>query len=81
MFAAIKMMGALTLGGVIFWTVAQHAGPQKCIAYVHVSTNDVDLTIDDDAYHVTSLEETPLVLEVGPGRAHPSNGARRPSRR
>ena len=75
----MKMMGALALGGVIFWNVAQHAGPQKCVAYVHVSTSNVDVTIDDDAYHVTSPEETPLVLEIGAGQ-HVLRMARRPSR-
>ena len=68
MLATTKALGALALGGMILWNVAQRSGFQKCLAYVHVSTTDVEVTIDDDAYHIDSLAQTPIVCELRPGQ-------------
>ncbi len=67
LLATIKAVGALALGGVILGNVARHSGTQKGVAYVHISEANVDVTIDDDAYHVDSLAETPIVCELAPG--------------
>jgi hypothetical protein len=67
-FATVKGIGALALGGVVLWQVAEHSGPQKCVAYVHVSVAKVEVKVDDVAYEVESLWETPIVCELGPGR-------------
>jgi hypothetical protein len=67
LFAALKGVGALGLGGVILWQVAERSGSHKGIAYVHVSMGDVDVMVDDAEYHVESLWQTPIVCELGPG--------------
>ena len=67
-FAAVKGIGALALGGVILWQRSEHSGPQKCVAYVHVSAARVEVMVDDVAYQVESLGETPIVCEISPGR-------------
>jgi hypothetical protein len=67
MFATGKGLGAFGLGGAILWHVAVHCGPQNGIAYVHVSTPNVEVMVDDVEYHVETLWETPLVCELSPG--------------
>ena len=67
MFVIGKGIGAFSLGGVILWQVAVHIGPQNGVAYVHVSTPNVDVMIDDAAYHIETLWETPIVCELSPG--------------
>jgi hypothetical protein len=67
-FATVKGMGALALGGAILWQVAERAGVGQGVAYIHVYTADVDVTVDEMSYHVNSLWETPIVCELGPGR-------------
>jgi hypothetical protein len=67
MFVTGKGIGAFGLGGAILWYVAVHCGPQNGIAYVHVSTPNVEVMVDDVEYHVETLWETPLVCELSPG--------------
>ncbi len=67
MLVAGKGIGAFGLGGAILWYVAVHCGPQNGIAYVHVSTPNVEVMVDDVEYHVETLWETPLVCELSPG--------------
>jgi hypothetical protein len=67
MFVIGKGIGAFGLGGVILWQVAVHIGPQNGVAYVHVSTPNVDVMVDDVAYHIETLWETPIVCELRPG--------------
>jgi hypothetical protein len=64
----IKGIGAVILGGVILWYVAQHSGAQKSMAYVHVSATNVEVAVDDEEYHIDSFADTPLVCELRPGR-------------
>jgi hypothetical protein len=66
--AIAKGIGALGLGSVILWQVAIRSGCQNCVAYVHVSTPNVEVMVDDMEYHVETLWETPLVCELRPGR-------------
>jgi hypothetical protein len=63
-----KGLGSLALGGAIFWQVGSHCGSMKAVAYVHVATLGVDVTVDDQTYRVESLWETPIVCELRPGR-------------
>jgi hypothetical protein len=67
LFATGKGLGAFGLGGAILWYVAVHCGPKNGIAYVHVSTPNVEVMVDDVEYHVETLWETPLVCELSPG--------------
>jgi hypothetical protein len=67
MFATGKGMGAFGFGGAILWYVALHCGPQNGTAYIHVSTPNVEVMVDDVEYHVETLWETPLVCELSPG--------------
>jgi len=67
MFLAAKGIGAFGLGGVILWQVVIHIGPQTGFAYVHVSTPNVDVMVDDVPYHIETLWETPIVCELSPG--------------
>jgi hypothetical protein len=64
----VKGLSALALGGVILWQVHNHCGSMKGVAYVHVLTPDVDVTIDDQAYRVKNMAEGPIVSELRPGR-------------
>jgi hypothetical protein len=75
-FALCKGIGALGLGGAILWQVVIHIGPQHGIAYVHVSTRNVDVMIDDEKYHIETLWESPITLEQSPG-AHVLRMSRR----
>ena len=43
------------------------AAPQNCVAYVHLSTPNVDVLVDDVEYHVETLWETPIVCKRAPG--------------
>jgi hypothetical protein len=65
---AIKGIGALALGGVVLWPIAQHCGAQKGLAYVHVPTIYVEVSIDDQMYPINALPGTPIVCELYPGR-------------
>jgi hypothetical protein len=67
-YAVGKRVGALILGAVVLWQVAEHAGATNGGAIVHVSMTQVDVTIDDAVYHIDSLEQTPIVCELRPGR-------------
>jgi hypothetical protein len=67
MFVTGKGIGAFSLGGAFLWYVAVHCGPQNGIAYVHVSTPNVDVMVDDVEYHVETQWESPLVCELSPG--------------
>jgi hypothetical protein len=67
-YAVGKWVGALILGAVVLWQVVEHAGTTNGGAIVHVSTTPADVTIDDAAYHVDSLEQTPIVCELRAGR-------------
>jgi hypothetical protein len=66
-FALGKGIGAFGLGSVILWQVVIHIGPQYGMAYVHVSTSNVDVMVDDVPYHIDTLWETPIVCELSPG--------------
>jgi hypothetical protein len=63
-----KGFGALALGGAILWQVHDHCGSMKGVAYVHVATPGVDVTVDGRAYRIETLWETPIVCELRPGR-------------
>jgi hypothetical protein len=64
----IKGLGAFALGGAILWQVTNNCGSTKGMAYVHVVTPGVDVTVDDQRYRVETLWESPIVCELGPGR-------------
>ncbi len=68
MIRAVKGVTAFVLGGVILWHVVENCGSTKGIAYVHVSKPEVDITVDNETYHVETLWETPIVCELRPGR-------------
>jgi hypothetical protein len=65
--ACLKGIAALALGSAILGTVARSCGPRVGVAYIHVSTSEVDLTVDESAYRVESLAETPVVCVLPPG--------------
>jgi len=64
----IKGLSAFALGGAILWQVTNNCGSTKGMAYVHVVTPGVDVTVDDQRYRVETLWESPIVCELGPGR-------------
>ena len=66
--AAAKPLAAIILGGAIIWEVAVHCGPSLGTVYVHVTGGDGDVMIDEETYHVTALEDSPIVRELRPGR-------------
>jgi hypothetical protein len=67
-FATVKTFAALVLGGVFLWQVGAHSGPPNGIAYVHVTTPEVDVMVDDETYHVKTLWDSPIVCELRPGK-------------
>jgi hypothetical protein len=66
-FAIMKGLGTIGLGGVILWQVGIHSRSQNGVAYVHVMMTNVEITVDDVEYHIESLMESPLVCELRPG--------------
>jgi hypothetical protein len=62
-----KYLAAACLALVVFWQVAQHAGPRRGTAIVHVSQPDTIVIIDDQRYRVESLTDSPVVCELEPG--------------
>jgi hypothetical protein len=67
MFVIGKVIGGFGLGGLILWHIAVHSAPRNCVAYVHVSTPNVDVLVDDVEYYVETLWETPIVCKLRPG--------------
>ena len=67
MFMIGKGMAALGLGGLILWQVAIRSGPLDGVAIVHVSSPNVDVSVDDVQYHVESLLDSPIVCNLSPG--------------
>jgi len=65
---AIKGITALALGSVVLWHVVDHCGPTKGIAYIHASTSDVDIMVDNETYHVDTLWDSPIVCELSGSR-------------
>jgi hypothetical protein len=67
LFMIAKGMGAFGLGGLILWQVAASSGGLNGLANVHVTTANVDVTLDDVQYHVETLWDSPIVCELSPG--------------
>ncbi len=63
----VKRLGAVCLALVIFWHVAQHAGPQAGEAIVHVARPGVIVSVDTRSYRIDSIEDSPVVCELTPG--------------
>jgi hypothetical protein len=63
-----KPAGAVLLGGVVLWQVADRAGSSKGQAIVHVSTLPADLMVDQAVYRVVDWGRTPIVCDLRPGR-------------
>ena len=68
LLTSFKAIGAVTLGGGIFWHVATHCGPQYGDAYVHVLAADVEVHVDSETRYVETPLEPALVFELKPGR-------------
>jgi hypothetical protein len=63
-----KPVGAVMLGGVILWHVADRAVGSRAQAIVHVSTLPADLVVDQAVYRVVDRGKTPIVCDLRPGR-------------
>jgi hypothetical protein len=63
-----KPIAGLALGGAILWQVAAHSGPPIGIAYVHVTTPEIDVMVDDAKYHIETLSDSPIVCELCAGK-------------
>jgi hypothetical protein len=68
MVAFVKGAGAVCLGGLILWQVAEHSGSARGTAIIHVSEAHVVVSLDDRDYPVNSLWELPLICELRRGR-------------
>jgi hypothetical protein len=64
---AARRLVAASLALLVFWQVAQHAGARRAMAIVHVVATDVVVAVDDRAYPIESVAESPLVCELGTG--------------
>ena len=67
-YSVTKPLLTLIIGGAILWQAAEHSGSTHARAIVHVSMTNVEITVDNDRFWVESLEETPIVRELCPGR-------------
>jgi hypothetical protein len=65
--AFVKGVGAVGLGGLILWQVAEHSGSARGTAIIHVSEAHVVVSLDDRDYPVNTLWELPLICELRPG--------------
>jgi hypothetical protein len=63
-----RRAGALLLGALILWQVAEHSGPMTGRAIVHVATLPANVTVDDVTYNVESLLMSPIVCDLSAGR-------------
>jgi hypothetical protein len=52
---AVKGLSGLALGGVILWRIYNQCGSMNAVAYVHVTSTAVDVTVDDQRYRVETL--------------------------
>jgi hypothetical protein len=68
LLSAAKRVGALVLGGVFVWQVAENSGLRKGEAIVHVTESGVDVTIDDSEYRVETVTDSPIVCDLTAGR-------------
>jgi hypothetical protein len=66
-YALGKRVASFVLGGLVLWQVAEHAGPSKGTAVIHVAIPNADLKVDDDSYRVADPRQSPLVCELKPG--------------
>src|SRR5437762_3123735 len=66
-FALVRRVGAVLLGSIILWQVAEHSGLQRGRAIVHVSMPREDVMVDDSSYSVETLLDTPIVCDLRPG--------------
>ena len=67
LFLIAKGMAAFGLGGLILWQVAASSGGINGVANIHVTSPNVDVTVDDVLYHVETLWDSPIVCELSPG--------------
>jgi hypothetical protein len=67
-FATVKTIAVLLLGGTVLWQVGAHSGPPNGTAYVHVTAPQVDVTVDNETYHIETLAASPIVCELRPGK-------------
>jgi len=67
-FVLLSHLAALPFaGGVLYW-VAQNAGPRFGTVIVHVTESNVDVTIDQETFHIKAFDMEPLVVELRKGR-------------
>jgi hypothetical protein len=63
----MKRLGAVCLAFVILWHVAQHAGPRRGKAIVHVTRPDVVVVVDHFEHPIESIAQSPVVCDLEPG--------------
>jgi hypothetical protein len=63
----LRAAGALLLGGVILWQVANRAVPHRGETIIHVTVDDTDVFLDDDHYRIDGQEDSPIVRKFKPG--------------
>ncbi len=66
--AFMKGVGAVCLGGVILWQVAEHSRLNQGTAIVHVFETPVVVLVDDREYPINTVNQSPLFCEVRSGR-------------
>jgi hypothetical protein len=66
--ALVRRVGALLLGGVILWQIAEHCRSTNGQVIVHVAMPQVHVAVDDATYWVENLWESPIVCDLRPGR-------------
>ncbi|WZO99036.1 hypothetical protein EP7_000628 [Isosphaeraceae bacterium EP7] len=65
--AGVRAAGALLLGGVILWQVAERSVPPGGETVIHVTEAEVDVFLDDSHYRVDTQVDSPIVRELAPG--------------
>jgi hypothetical protein len=63
----LRAAGAMLLGGVILWQVADRAVPHRGETIIHVTVADADVFLDDDHYQIHDQADSPIVRQIKPG--------------
>jgi hypothetical protein len=64
----VRRAGALFLGGVILWQVAEHCGATNGQVIIHVTMPQVHVAVDGATFWVENFGESPIVCDLRSGR-------------
>ena len=66
-YSLARPVVALVLGGTVLWQVATHVDSSRGQAVVHVMSPGVYLFVDDEAYRIDDVAQSPILCDLRPG--------------